>query len=202
MNIHITKINPRDEFGRENPPEMWGAYLDRKRQSVREAMIKLGEDARAYMIGLIQAGYEGRGKREGSIGTLESSIQVEQPSPDVVGIGNINTMNERAKYWAIINWGGMVASKARRVPGFFDGNREPLGGFRGTGVGKEEFFYTPRGLKLFVYGGANKSPKTSMMIVRNPIGPVGYIEKTQSWLMDVAKVTFWNALKGSTATMK
>jgi len=157
----------------------------------------VAHETRNEMVGYIKAGYMGRGRRDGSSGNLEAMMQVENPTHNTYGIGNIMNLNVVTPYWALLNAGGMVAIKARRVPGYFGENRPPMSAFAGTGVGKEQFTYTPRGQKDFsgpgLYGG-----RQFLMVVNNPIGAVNYIEKTMFWLSVVMKVKFgqWTRTQG------
>lgn len=151
-------------------------------------------ETRKHMVDIVALGYQGRGKRAGSQGDLEYAIQAEKLTDDDYGVGNISTLNRVTPYWMLLNNGGMVALKARRVPGYFDSAlRAPIGGFAGTGVGKEEYIYSPRGALAFSFTGVDKSEGKYLMIVTNPIGAVNYIEKTKEWLKTVmgGKFSAW-----------
>lgn len=151
-------------------------------------------ETRTHMIDIIGLGYQGRGKRAGSHGELENAIQAHKLSDDDYGVGDILTMNQTVPYWMLLNNGGMVALKARRVPGYFDSSiRMPIAGLAGTGVGKEEYVYSPRGALAFSFTGVGKSSGKYLMIVKNPIGAVNYIEKTKDWLKTVmgGKFSAW-----------
>ena len=103
-------------------------------------------------------------------------------------------MNQLTPYWMLLNNGGMVGLKARRVPGYFDSAiRVPLAGLAGTGVGKEQYIYSPRGSLAFSFTGVDKSEGKYLLIVKNPIGAVNYIEKTKDWLKTVmgGKFSAW-----------
>ena len=83
-----------------------------------------------------------------------------------VGVGNIDVLDKNAPYWAIINWGGMVPPKARKVVGSFGNGNPPNPSLAGTGVGTEAFYRDGQFL----------------MIVRNPIKAFNYIERSESLL--------------------
>jgi len=170
-------------------PEQMIEIVEGVIENCKKGISEVAQDSRNTMVGYVQAGYMGRGKRDGSKGDLENSIQAEQIDNDSWGVGNIKNLNHDAPYWGLLNAGGMVAIKARRVPGYFGDGRPPMAGYAGTGVGKEQFTYTPRGQKDYagpgVFGG-----KQFLMVVQNPIGAVNYIEKTKDWLSTVMKVQF------------
>ena len=157
----------------------------------KKGLEETAHETRKKMVDIVGLGYQGKGKRAGSDGRLENAIQVDKVMEDSFGVGNISAMNQAVPYWGLINSGGMVALKARRVPGYFDSAiRIPLAGLAGTGVGKEQYIYSPRGALAFSFTGVDKSEGKYLMIVNNPIGAVNYIEKTKDWLKNVMIIKF------------
>lgn len=148
-------------------PKQLAEMIEITNINIKTGLEDIANEVRKNMIDIIGLGYQGKGKRDGSHGKLESTIQVEKLSDDEFGVGNIMKLNQETPYWMLLNNGGMVSPGARRVPGYFGNDNPPDASFTGTGVGKEEFFYA-----WF----------THMMIVKNPIGAVNYIEKTKDWL--------------------
>lgn len=97
--------------------------------------------------------------------TLEENIKVEF-FEDGWGVGDLAVLNEVAPYWAAINFGSshMV------------GKRMPIGGFSpGNPAPNPASFRQDR----FVKGGGSYAP-----LIKNPIPPMNYIEKTIYWLND------------------
>ena len=159
-------------------PKKLAELITMKSITTREGVAATAEETRKMMVDIIGLGYQGKGKRDGSHGKLESNIQVEMVTQDDYGVGNISKMSAEAPYWMLLNNGGMVSPGARKVPGYFGNDNAPSSSFAGTGVGKDQFMY---------------SWFTHMMMVKNPIGAVNYIEKTKDWLKTVmgAKFSAW-----------
>lgn len=114
--------------------------------------------------------------REGSRGALENAIDVEViVSPDRidVGVGNIQRLNQEAPYWAIQNYGGLVAEGARVVPGIFGPGDRPDPQFKGPRRGTQKFTYLPQVGPGFNSRGDDSVP---FMHVTTPITPMSYIQ--------------------------
>lgn len=159
-------------------PKQLAEIINITHTNTQQGIAETSEEVRKHMIDIIALGYQGKGKRAGSHGKLESTIKSEKITDDDYGVGNIMEMNKETPYWMLLNNGGMVSPGARKVPGYFDNDIAPDKSFAVTGVGKQEFNYA-----WF----------TNMMIVKNPIGPVNYIEKTKDWLKTVmgGKFSAW-----------
>jgi len=148
----------------------------------KKGLEETAHETRKHMVEIVEKGFQGKGKRDGSTGVLEDAILVERLDEDSFGVGNIASMNVVAPYWGLLNSGGMVSPKARIVPGYFGNGSPPDLAMKGTGVGKERFNYSP-----FVYGGGS-----FIMKVNSPIGAVNYIEKTQDWLRTMMTLKFYS----------
>ena len=106
-------------------------------------MFEMGINLHKYMQNYISI----RRRRRGSNGKLENSIEFEvistAPANIGWGIGNINVLNQKARYWYVVNYGKMVGgqpyipNKGNFVPGSFEGNR-PESSLKG-GVQKFNF---------------------------------------------------------------
>jgi len=128
----------------------------------------IGIKARDDMRGSI----ERQKTREGSEGKLEQAIDIETTvftNGIEVGIGNIQRLNAEAPYWAIQNYGGMVAEGARVVPGFFGEGDAPAGRFKGPRGGIQKFTHA-RNFRVGNQDGV------AFMRVTTPITPMNYIE--------------------------
>jgi hypothetical protein len=163
-----------------------------------QGMSETALETRKYMTDIIAAGAGGKGKRDGSHGHLESLIQAEKVDEETFGVGNIERLNQEtggALYWMLLNNGGMVGAKARRVPGYFDSSvRRPTAGLRNA---KEGFVYAPRGTLSFSFTGVDTGQGKYLMLVDKAIDPVNYIEKTKNWLKTVmgGKFSEWSNKK-------
>jgi hypothetical protein len=119
-------------------------------------------------------------KRAGSTGNLAKSINFEfnvGSGSFSWGIGNIDVLNQRAKYWYVINYGRTVygvpyiPNYGNFVPGYFSGGSgRPDSSKRGAG--KESFFYRPNESSADREGIGGMFPKT-------PISPINYISHTR-----------------------
>lgn len=122
----------------------------------------------AYMQNYINS----RRKRRGNSGNLASSITFEPftstPATIGWGIGNINILNQKAKYWYVVNYGKTVGgqpfipAKGKFIPGSFEGNA-PSSALK-TGV--QKFNYND---------GSNMG-----MFAKTPIRPLNYIQATRA----------------------
>lgn len=141
--------------------------------NIQTGLEDLANETRYKMVSIIEQNKH----REGSPGKLETAIQVEQIGEGSYGIGNIDFMSQPnvAPHWYLLNYGGMVSPSAQRVPGYFGDNGAPNASMAGTGIGSESFTY---------------APYSYLMIVKNPIAPVNYIEKTKDWLKNIAGEKF------------
>lgn len=156
----------------------------------KKGMEDTAYDARHYMVSII----EHAKKRDGSTGRLENAILVEKIDSYSYGVGNIPFMSQPdvAPYWGLLNAGGMVPPKARKVGGYFGENRPPLSQYAGTGGGTEHWTYMPRDQKSYSGGGLFGGRKF-LMIVENPIAPMNYIEQTTNWLRNIMslRISSW-----------
>lgn len=161
-------------------PEDLEADIKMKFISVKNGMLKLGNNIRNHMADIIARSI----RRKGSTGSLVNSIRVYTENNDtLVGIGLLSLMDIYAPHWYKFNYGGMV--KARLVPGYFGNYNPPIGQYKGTWMGKEEFFYRPRGT----------SGPRYLMKVDFPMKPTHYIERTKAYILTIDKVHFYNWLR-------
>jgi len=127
-------------------------------------VFELGMSLTNYIQNFINA----RRKRRGGSGNLASSITFESfasaPATIGWGIGNINVLNTKAKYWYVVNYGTMVGGRAYIpnkggfVPGSFEGS-PPDPALKG---GVQKFNYSD---------GSNFG-----MFPKSPIRPLNYIQ--------------------------
>lgn len=139
--------------------------------NIQGLMFSLANKTRAMMVDIITS----RKKRMGSANRLEDAIQVENdPNNKTVGIGNLQLLETQAPYWYLINYGGMVAPKAQVVGGWFqyDSWTVPVPAQAGTGAGRGKFI---------------QQRNTHLMIVRNPIAGINYIQKANAFLIRALK---------------
>lgn len=130
---------------------------------IEAAMIFAAESAKQQMQATIKA----KTRREGATGRLRNSlgIKVIKSRREIeVGVGYIPDLMTIAPYWYLVNYGGLVNPKARRVPGVFDLDTPPMSEFKGSGVGSGQFTYVRNG------------PVRFLMNVTSPILPMYYIE--------------------------
>ena len=140
-------------------------------ETIRRDWFQFQSDA--FELGLSLTGYiqnyiSARRKRRGGTGKLERSISFETiaTSPAIVGwgIGNINVLNQRAKYWYVVNYGAMVGgqpfvpARGKFVPGSFEGN-PPNSALKG-------------GVQKFNY----KDGSNMGIFPKSPIRPLNYIQ--------------------------
>lgn len=135
----------------------------------KEEINKLGHDTAEKMKETISAG-----KVRPQVGeptTLENAIEVEYfGDKEGWGVGNIDKLNDSVNYWKAVNYGSshMV------------GKHLPLGVFDpGEPAPNNVAFRKGRWKKGDSYDGKSYSP-----IVKNPIPPMNYIEKTVNWLQN------------------
>jgi len=112
-------------------------------------------------------------KRSGGTGNLTGSINFDKKTPAGTiwwGIGHIPTLQARAPYWYVINYGKTVSGQpytpnwGNFVPGRFSGgDGRPQASMRGKGT--ESFTYTPNS-GMGMYPGM-------------PVRPTNYIEATR-----------------------
>jgi len=159
----------------------WIQDIQFKFINIMEGTALLSDETRDNMRMTIQTNKH----REGSANRLEKSINSYKESDTAYGVGLITEMDTYAPYWKLINWGGFVSERARRVPGYFGNNEAPAFGYKGTGIGWQHFQYTPNEASADRGG-------TFLMKVDNPIMAMNYIEKTIMWLDTVWKVHFYN----------
>jgi len=135
-----------------------------------EAM-DMGQSLHAYMQSYINSNR----KRQGGTGNLANSINFSKKAGAGLGtiwwgIGHIPTLQSRAPYWYVVNYGKTVGGRpyipnyGNFVPGKFSGgDGRPNAGMRGKGV--ESFRYASG-------SGMGMNPKS-------PIRPINYIQSTQ-----------------------
>ena len=127
----------------------------------------LGDDVHKYMKNYIET----HKKRPGGNSNLEKSINLDRWSKGYTvgfGIGNINELNQIAKYWHWINYG--IAQTGRKIPpanvGYFGNNfRAPEAGGYG-----EAWHHTGKGSGFY------------FMNPKKAIDPMNYIENTNFYL--------------------
>jgi len=135
-----------------------------------EAMA-LGQSLHAYMQSFINSNR----KRQGGSGNLAKSINFDKKAGAGLGriwwgIGHIPTLQSRAPYWYVVNYGKTVSGRpyipnyGNFVPGRFSGgDGRPQASMRGKGV--ESFRYAPD-------SGMGMNP-------RSPIRPMNFIQSTR-----------------------
>jgi hypothetical protein len=134
----------------------------------------LGEKMLAYMRNYIAD----NSKRSGKTGNLIQAIKLYgQAGAGTAqiwwGIGHIPELNSIAKYWTLLNFGGMswAGLTGKAVPGSFDGHA-PDFNMAGTGVGNERFTHSP-----YIKNEHGKEGNY-FMHVHSPIKGINYIEST------------------------
>jgi hypothetical protein len=156
--------------------EIYSDWIERDWFIFQEAVFDLGQEMLEYIHKLITD----KSRRDGKTGRLNSSIKL-YPQHGMAsvgwGIGRISEMNSIAKYWYILNFGGMswAGLTGQAVPGKFGGH-VPDGNMAGTGVGNEHFDYTP------YTSMAHGKEELSFMHVKNPIKGMNYIQESQMQL--------------------
>jgi hypothetical protein len=174
--FHVTQVG--------TGPDEFLKMVKGRWEGVNHNIEALAEASREHMVKTIQSNKH----RDNGRSTLENSIQVYKEGEGHFGVGLIEDMNRMAPHWKIINYGGMVAPRAQKVPGFFDTNRPPLGG-----VNNEVFTYLPRGQKIFAWGGTSSNSSSFMMNVKRAITGINYIEKVYTWFKMTAPLVIFNA---------
>ncbi len=165
-------------------PEQFEKIVKTQFITIVNGIEKLGIDTRNYMRNTIKVSKH----RKGGNDNLEKNIESIRISSGLgtgiidhsVGVGYIPLLNEKAPYWRLINYGGMIGMNERWVRGFFGNGLPPDPSLRGTGVGTDYFYTVPKGANYNSY----------VMKVSSPIAPMNYIEKTKSWLQSVIRVHF------------
>lgn len=110
-------------------------------------------------------------KRKPTTDQLESAIDSEliEDNRDRLsyGVGNITILDDMARYWRVVNWGGWIPPA---TIGYFDNYKPPIAGMTG-----ERWYYRP--------SEASSDPFARfIMIPKKPIPPMNYIEKTGYWI--------------------
>jgi len=153
------KITPR--FSARN---IFNETIKRDWFIFQNEVFEFGIKLRDYIQNYINT----RRRRRGGSGNLASSISFESfstaPAQVGWGIGNINVLNQKAKYWYVVNYGAMVGgqpyvpNRGRYVPGSFEGTpADPA--LKG---GVQKFNYSD---------GSNFG-----MFPKSPIRPLNYIQ--------------------------
>lgn len=150
-------------------------------EELSAAMLRVGGLARDQMRGNIQNTIY----RQPSSGNLEKAIELESISEFSVGVGNLNTLNQQAPYWKIVNYGGWIPAAQGQwtLLGWWGGSQNTSNTLmRGSnpGSGGSEDFFLSQGQRPF------GNTKGFAMKPRNPISPKNYIERTNHWL-----TAFW-----------
>lgn len=95
-------------------------------------------------------------------------------------IGKKSFLDEHAPYWYIVNYGGRLVRNAVFF-GYFDGGHRPSSRMRG-----EPFYKTEKGDKM-----PSSEKEVSLMIPRNPLPPMRYIESiSQALVREVQNMNF------------
>jgi len=111
---------------------------------IQAHFLEAGHSLLKYMRSYINSNR----KRSGGTGNLARAIDMKVLSTTGQvswGIGHIPTLNLRAKYWYVLNFGKTITGKTfvpgmgKAVPGFFGGGNRPDSSKRGAGT--EHFTY-------------------------------------------------------------
>ena len=142
-----------------------------------EAMA-MGQSLHAYMQSFINSNR----KRQGGSGNLANSINFNKEAGAGLGriwwgIGHIPTLQSRAPYWYVVNYGKTVSGRPY-IPNY--GNFVP-GKFSG-GDGRPDASMRGKGVESFKYA----SGSGMGMYPKSPIRPINYIQATRHKLtMDI-----------------
>ncbi len=104
------------QYGRN--PKTLRMDLEKYRSKLETELPVLGKDVHTFMTSFINANR----KRPGGTGNLANSITFEADKTGFA-IGNIDVLNERAKYWEVVNYGGVIPPKTFGY--FFPGEPSP-----------------------------------------------------------------------------
>jgi hypothetical protein len=170
--IFTWSITPKVE-----PKKMTEEWINRSWLEFQEKAFNLGDEMLAYMRNFISE----RSHREGKTGNLINAIRrYGNVEPGAVwwGIGHITELNAVAKYWAILNFGGMTWAglTGTAVPGHFGEDKAPDHNQAGTGVGQDRFTHSP-----YIKNEHGKQGNY-FMHVHSQIHPINYIEASQQQL--------------------
>ena len=137
-------------------------------EELKSKLISLGQEIHSFMQQVIISNI----KRPGSTGNLIRSIQFGTLGENGSWwIGDINFLNEHAKYWRWLNYG--IAGTGETIPG--GGKKVPIGGFSpGVSMPTSSDF---RGGRWQV-GKYTSSMGLHTFQAKRPIQPVNYIEKS------------------------
>ncbi len=112
-------------------------------------------------------------KRSGGTGNLAKAIDIKIFSTTGQiswGIGHIPTLQSRAPYWYVLNYGKTISGKrfvpgmGKAVPGYFGGGNRPDSSKKGAGT--EHFSYA----------------RNTFLIYPGAIRPINYIESSEHML--------------------
>ena len=152
-----------------------------------EAM-NMGQSIHAYMQSYINSNR----KRRGGSGNLAHSINFDKKAGAGLGriwwgIGHIPTLQTRAPYWYVVNYGKTVGGRPY-VPNY--GNFVP-GRFSG-GDGRPQSSMRGKGVESFTYA----SDSGMGMFPQSPIRPINYIQATRHKLDIDLRVILNNLKRG------
>jgi hypothetical protein len=99
-------------------PKTLKADLEKFRSKLEAEIPALGKEVHTFMTSFINANR----KRPGGTGNLANSITFEADKTGFA-IGDINVLNEKAPYWEVINYGGVIPPKTFGY--FFPGEPRP-----------------------------------------------------------------------------
>ena len=138
------------------------ASVNTHEESLRKQISDLGDETSQKMKEVIEQNKVR--PQAGEPKTLEDNINVEHFEDGSWGVGDIATLNQKVPYWRAVNFGSahMVGKKVP-LGAFNPGDPEPNPGSSRQGRWK-----------------AGDGPH--MFIVKNPIPPMNYIEKTINFL--------------------
>lgn len=146
--------------------------------NLKKKILELGKEAEEEILKNIVE--KKKRPQTGEPTDLENNIKLEIKSDGVSwGIGKIADLNLRVPFWRALNWGSSHMVGKHLPPGTFQpGVSMPVdrmaGGNNPDGRWKEGMYGS--------VGGERYSP-----IVKNPIQPINYIEKTVFWLQNQIK---------------
>lgn len=134
------------------------------------------------------------------INTLKTSSFIESTRSNRfrLGIGHIDFLNQHAKYWKLINYGGRIKMNGKEfVPGFFGAGKAP-----GTGT-RETFHYTGRlkGTNPYNSGpnGFRMNPDGAIIA---PMKYLNFMSRRFSELMNKLDTSYKRKLKAKVGTIE
>jgi hypothetical protein len=145
----------------------------------QDAVYDLGEDILGYMRGFI-GDHSHRANKTGNLINTIKLYRFGGFGEASVGwsIGHIPLLNSQAKYWKLLNFGGMswAGLTGKAVPGHFGEDNAPNASQAGTEIGDERFTHSP-----YIKNEHGKQGNY-FMHVKSPIKGINYIEKSMQEL--------------------